>query len=99
MVASPGSPSNPSPHSLNDVPLGQRVRIASLPSHAVLRERLWALGIRPGVVIQVVRRGRPGGILHLAHGPLEFMLRRDQAAEIAVAEAGASGEGPNPQEP
>jgi len=99
MVASPGSPSNPSPHSLNDVPVGQRVRIASLPSHAVLRERLWALGIRPGVVIQVVRRGRPGGILHLAHGPLEFMLRRDQAAEIAVAEVGAFGEGPSPQEP
>ena len=99
MVASPGSPSNPSPQSLNDVPVGQWVRIASLPSHAVLRERLWALGIRPGVVIQVVRRGRPGGILHLAHGPLEFMLRRDQAGEIAVAEAGASGEGPSPQEP
>ena len=99
MLSSPGSPPNPSPPSLNDVPVGQRVQIASLPSHAVLRERLWPLGIRPGVVIQVVRRGRPGGILHLAHGPLEFMLRRYQAAEIAVAEAGASGEGPSPQEP
>jgi ferrous iron transport protein A len=60
------------------------VRIASLPSDAVLRERLLALGIRPGVVVQVVRRGRPGGILHLAHGPLEIMLRSDQASEIAV---------------
>jgi len=81
MESSPGSPPNPS---LNDVPVGQRVRIASLPSDAVLRERLLALGIRPGVVVQVVRRGRPGGILHLAHGPLEIMLRSDQASEIAV---------------
>jgi len=88
MVFSPGSP----PNSLNDVPVGQRVRISSLPNHAVLRERLWALGIRPGVVVQVVRRGRPGGILHLAHGPLEFMLRRDQAAEIAVCESAGPGE-------
>jgi ferrous iron transport protein A len=98
MASSPGSPPNPSPASLNDVPVGQRVRIASLPSHDVLRERLWALGIRPGVVVQVVRRGRPGGILHLAHGPLEFMLRRDQAAEIAVGGAETSGDGRRPQD-
>lgn len=70
--------------SLHEVPPGRRVRIVSLPSHPHLRERLKALGIRPGVVVQVVRRGRPGGILHLAHGPLEFMLRREHAAEIEV---------------
>jgi ferrous iron transport protein A len=81
MVSSRGSTPNPT---LNDVPVGQRVRIASLPNHAVLRERLLALGIRPGVVVQVVRRGRPGGILHLAHGPLEIMLRSEQAAEIQL---------------
>jgi len=97
MLSSPESPPNPSPASLNDVPVGQRVQIASLPSHAVLRERLWALGIRPGVVIQVVRRGRPGGILHLAQGPLEFMLRREQAAEIAVRVAEAPGNGRRPE--
>jgi len=69
---------------LHEVPAGRRVQIVSLPSHPHLRERLKALGIRPGVVVQVVRRGRPGGILHLAHGPLEFMLRREHAAEIQV---------------
>ena len=89
MESSPGSPPNPS---LNDVPVGQRVRIASLPSDAVLRERLLALGIRPGVVVQVLRRGQPGGILHLAHGPLEFMLRTDQADEIAVGDGSPTGE-------
>ena len=81
MVSSSGSTPNPT---LNDVPVGQRVRIASLPKHAVLRERLLALGIRPGVVLQVMRRGRPGGILHLSHGPLEFILRAEQAAEVQL---------------
>lgn len=75
------------PVTLQEVPVGQRVRIASLPSHPHLRERLKALGIRPGVIVHVVRRGRPGGILHLAHGPLEFMLRREHAAEILVSPA------------
>jgi ferrous iron transport protein A len=96
MVPSPEFPLNPS---LNDVPVGQRVQIASLPNDAVLRERLLALGIRPGVVVAVVRRGRPGGILHLAHGPLEFMLRSYIAAEIAVHPATLAGESLQPQEP
>lgn len=77
-------PLESSPASLHEVAAGRRVRIMTLPSHPQLRERLKALGIRPGVVVQVVRRGRPGGILHLAHGPLEFMLRRQHAAEIQV---------------
>jgi ferrous iron transport protein A len=81
------------PESLHEVPAGRRVRIVSLPSHPHLRERLKALGIRPGVVVQVVRRGRPGGILHLAHGPLEFMLRREHAAEIQVLADQGSGQG------
>ena len=81
----------PTVRRLDQVPEGRRVRIVSLPSHQHLRERLKALGIRPGVVVQVVRRGRPGGILHLAHGPLEFMLRRQHAAEIEVTPEALSG--------
>ena len=77
-------PPLPPSQSLNDVAPGNRVRIVCLPSHADLRERLQAMGIRPGVELLVLRRGRPGGILHLAHGLLEFMLRRDHAAEIEV---------------
>lgn len=70
---------------LNDVPTGQRVRIESLPSHPDLRDRLWALGLRPGSQLEVLRRGWPGGILHLADGLMEFMLRREHAAEIRVS--------------
>jgi Fe2+ transport system protein FeoA len=51
------------------------VRIEQLPEGPGLRERLLALGIYPGVRLELVRRGRPGGLLHLAHGIQEFMLR------------------------
>lgn len=70
---------------LSRVSPGSRVRVESLPEHPHLRARLLALGIRPGVQLEVLRRGAPGGILHLAHGLFEFMLRRDQAAEIAIS--------------
>jgi ferrous iron transport protein A len=43
------------------------------------------MGIQPGAEVQVLRRGFPGGILHLACGLLEFMLRQDQAEEMTVA--------------
>ncbi len=42
------------------------------------------MGVRPGVEVEVLRRGKPGGLLHLASGLLEFMLRQEQAAEMEV---------------
>ncbi len=69
---------------LSDATDGSRVRIESLPQHAALRSRLVAMGIRPGVELEVHRRGQPGGILHLGHGVMEFMLRREHAAQIAI---------------
>jgi len=69
---------------LSEAPEGTWVRIETLPSHPGLRDRLVALGIRPGVQVEVLRRGRPGGILHLAHGLLEFMLRQEHARQMTV---------------
>jgi len=70
---------------LSDVPDGSRVRIETLPLHPALRSRLVAMGIRPGVELEVRRRGQPGGILHLSHGVMEFMLRREHAAQIQIS--------------
>lgn len=64
---------------------GQRVRILSLPRNPALEQRLHSMGIKPGCEVQVLRRGYPGGILHLACGMLEFMLRREQANDMEVA--------------
>jgi len=70
---------------LSSVRDGGRVWVQSLPPQRVLRERLLAMGIRPGVELEVLRRGKPGGILHLACGVLEFMLRCDHAAQLQVS--------------
>jgi ferrous iron transport protein A len=69
---------------LSSVERGVRVRVESLPAHPVLVQRLRSLGVRPGAEIEVLRRGRPGGILHLACGFLEFMLRHEHAREMDV---------------
>ena len=50
---------------LSSVRDGCSVRVEQLPSHPVLRNRLIAMGVKPGVRLEVLRRGRPGGILHL----------------------------------
>lgn len=75
---------NAHPMTLKQVPVGARVTITCLPVHPELQRRLQAMGVRPGVEVEVLRRGRPGGILHLATGLLEFMLRDEQAAEMEV---------------
>ena len=48
--------------SLSDVADGSRVRLETLPNHPALRSRLVAMGIRPGVELELRRRGQPGGI-------------------------------------
>ena len=84
--------------SLSDVADGSRVRLETLPQHPALRSRLVAMGIRPGVELEVRRRGQPGGILHLAHGVMEFMLRREHASEIQITLLSPKGPaiGPTP---
>ena len=69
---------------LSQVGEGARVSINCLPMQPEPQRRLLSMGIRPGVEIEVLRRGQPGGILHLASGLLEFMLRQEQAAEMEV---------------
>ncbi|MEB3322081.1 MAG: FeoA family protein [Synechococcaceae cyanobacterium] len=64
---------------------GCRVRVETLPPDPMLQRRLLAMGVRPGVELEVLRRGRPGGILHIACGFLEFMLRREHARQLGVS--------------
>lgn len=70
---------------LSAIPVGETVWLRSLPEEPALQARLRAMGVRPGVPLQVLRRGWPGGLLHLRTGLLEFMLRRSEAAQMATA--------------
>ncbi|EAQ74872.1 MULTISPECIES: FeoA family protein [unclassified Synechococcus] len=67
---------------LAEAPLDQPLELLSLPSRPSLESRLRAMGVKPGCHLVVMRRGRPGGILHLRMGLLDFMLRRADAAQM-----------------
>ncbi|MCP9772959.1 ferrous iron transport protein A [Synechococcus sp. Tobar12-5m-g] len=71
--------------SLANVAVGELVVLRSFPADPSLQDRLRAMGVKPGVALQVVRRGFPGGILHVRVGLLEFMLRRRDAAQMEIA--------------
>jgi ferrous iron transport protein A len=70
---------------LSLAPERRSIRIESLPSQPSLRDRLVAMGIRPGSQVEVLRRGKPGGIMHVACGIMEFMIRHEHAAEMEVS--------------
>ncbi len=69
---------------LGSVQQGQLVRIHSLPLQPALQRRLQAMGIQTGAPLEVLRRGQPGGILHVASGLVEFMIRHEQASQSEV---------------
>ncbi len=70
---------------LADLAPGQSATIASLAAEAGLGQRLAALGLRPGQRVQLLRRASWGGPLHLRVGMTELMLRRCDAARVALA--------------
>ncbi len=70
---------------LVDLVPGRSATVVSLAAEAGLRARLEALGLRPGQSVQVLRRGWWSGPLHIRVGMTELMLRRRDAACVALA--------------
>lgn len=70
---------------LVDLCPGATATVASLvANNDGLRQRLEALGLRPGQSVQVLRRGNWSGPLHIRVGMTELMLRRRDAACVAL---------------
>lgn len=59
--------------------------VVALSAERGLRQRLEALGLRPGQAVQVLRRGWWSGPLHVRVGMTELMLRRRDAARVSLA--------------
>ena len=70
---------------LDEVPVGERVRVSTLTMALPEQQRLTELGLRHGVAVEVLRRAPFGGplALRLPGGGL-LALRRAQAAAIVV---------------
>lgn len=73
------------PVQLADLAPGASATIASLSADPGLRQRLEALGFRPGQRVQLLRRAWWAGPLHVRVGMTELMLRRRDAALVALA--------------
>lgn len=69
---------------LDDLPCGQFACIEGVGVGAELHARLAALGLQPGKFIEVIRRAKLGGPLHIRVGTSEIILRRQLAAQITV---------------
>jgi ferrous iron transport protein A len=73
------------PRRLADLAPGVPATIGSLAAEQGLRARLEALGLRPGQTVQVLRRASWSGPLHIRVGMTELMVRRRDAACVALA--------------
>ena len=70
---------------LADLPAGATATVQAVAADGGLRQRLEALGLRPGQSVQVLRRGWWSGPLHVRVGMTELMLRRRDAARVSLA--------------
>ena len=69
---------------LNELRPGDDATVASIGGDLPLRQRLAALGLRPGRTVRLVRRGALAGPLHLRLGTTDVILRRRHADAITV---------------
>lgn len=69
---------------LEQLPVGHKARIASLEGDESLRARMFALGLRAGREVAVIRRARLGGPLQIRIGSTDLMLRRSEARLIRL---------------
>ncbi len=74
---------------LEQLPTGMRACITTIQGEEGLRSRMFALGLRSGREVAVIRQAALGGPLHIRVGSTDLMIRRKEAnlIRLAVAEA------------
>ncbi|MEB3296513.1 MAG: FeoA family protein [Cyanobacteriota bacterium] len=73
------------PLRLVDLLPGHFATVERLSAEPGLRQRLEALGLRPGQSVQMLRRAWWSGPLHVRVGMTELMLRRRDAHGVTLA--------------
>lgn len=74
---------------LEQLPAGQRGRIAEVTGDEALRARMFALGLRNGREVAVIRRARLGGPLQVRIGSTDLVVRRREASLIKLVDPSA----------
>ncbi len=68
---------------------GDNASIVSIHAEEALHQRLLALGFRRGRQITLIRKASFSGPLQVRIGTTDIMLRRSEAAKIAICKGGA----------
>lgn len=66
---------------------GQRARIAAVDGDDALKARMFALGLRLGREVAVIRRARLGGPLQIRIGTTDLVVRRREARLIRLSDS------------
>lgn len=75
---------------LDHFQVGEQGRITEIQAETELTQRLAAMGLRAGSVVQVLRKASFGGPLHVRVGTTEVIMRLQEARRIvAVHEVNA----------
>ena len=69
---------------LDHFQVGEQGRITDIQAEAELLQRMAALGLREGCVVQVLRKASLGGPIHVRVGTTEVIMRRIEAKRIVV---------------
>jgi len=63
---------------------GESATIVAIQTDDALRQRLSALGFRVGKRVEIIRKASFSGPLQVRIGTTDILLRRNEAAQIAV---------------
>ncbi len=69
---------------LGDLSPGQCATISRLPSRAIYRRKLLAMGVLPGTPIEVIRIAPMGDPIEIRIKGFSLSLRKDEASEVLV---------------
>lgn len=67
--------------------MGESGSVMSINMDSALKKRFFALGLKEGVQVRVLRRAILGGPMHLRVGTSELILRLKEASCICLASA------------
>jgi len=70
---------------LEHIQVGEFGKITAIHADVDLQQRLAALGLRPGCLVQVLRKASFSGPIHLRVGTTEVIMRRSEALRIVTA--------------
>ena len=85
------------PSTLAEIPLGGSAKVRSIDGSRSFRRRLLEMGLVPGSAVRVVALAPLGDPLQIEVRHGQWSIRRNEAAQIAVASSGSAGARSTPE--